>query len=342
MIIDKEVEIIVNNHNLEYYKNKGYNAIYREKLIINVLDLTIGSHYKVNVKCDICSSSNIVEYRQLKGKEDYLCNSCASKKKKKKIYTEEEKRSMVEKMLKTKEIKKLENPNYGKFKIKKEKVVKEKIKKEKIKKTPEEIFLIIEKRKKTKFEKYGDYNFNNQSKKKDTLKKKYGDENFNNNIARKNTLKEKYGDENFNNQVKKEETCLNKYGVRHSNQNLEIMIKIQKSGFNLKFHENMNLNYRGSYEKDFLDYCFLNNIIVSEFKDELYYINNSKKHRYYPDFYHEKTNTIIEIKSKYTFECDYEINLLKEKCSIEKDYNFLFIIDKDYNKFINYISSLPI
>lgn len=339
MIIDKEVYIIVNNQNLEYYKNKGYNAIYREKLLVKVLDLTIGSHYKVNVKCDICNLSNVIEYRQLKGKEDYLCNSCAGKNKKKNIYTEEEKKSMVEKMQKTRNLRKLQDPNYGKCKIKKEKVIKEKVIKEKIKKTPEEIDSIIKKRKKTKFEKYGDPNYNNQKKKKETLLEKYGDENYNNNSARKNTLKEKYGDENFNNQKKKEETCLNKYGVRHSNQNLEIMNKIQKSAFKIKFHKNMKLNYRGTYEKDFLDFYFLNKIIISEFKEELYYDYNNKNHRYYPDFYHEETNTIIEIKSRYTFECDYEINLLKEKCSIENDYNFLFIIDKDYNEFIDYISS---
>lgn len=339
MIVDKEVYILVNNQNLEYYKDKGYDVVYREKILVKVLDLTIGSHYKVNVKCDICNSSNIVQYRQLKGKEDYLCNSCAAKNKKSISHTDEKKKSMVQKMLRTRELRKMENPNYGKCKIKKEKVIKDKIKKEKIKKTPEEILLIMEKRSKTKFEKYGDPNFNNQEKKKNTLKERYGDENYNNSNARKNTLKEKYGDENFNNQQKKEETCLNKYGVRHTNQNLEIMNKIQKSGFNLKFHENMDLYYRGSYEKDFLDFCFSNNILVSDFKDHLYYSHNNKKHRYYPDFYHEKTNTIIEIKSEYTFESDYDINILKQKCSIENKYNFLFIIDKDYSEFISYISS---
>jgi hypothetical protein len=74
MILDKEIEIIVNNHNLEHYKNKGYDAIYREKLVVKVLDLTIGSHYKINVECDICNSKNIIEYRQLKGSENYFCN----------------------------------------------------------------------------------------------------------------------------------------------------------------------------------------------------------------------------------------------------------------------------
>jgi hypothetical protein len=337
MIVDKEIEITVNNHNLEYYKSKGYNAIYREKLMVKVLDLTIGSHYKINVKCDICGYLNIIEYRQLKGKEDYLCNSCSAKNKKKVKLTDEQKLLMIEKMLKTRELKKLEYPNYGKSKIKKEKVVKEKIRKERVKKTEGEINIIIKKRKKTKLEKYGDENFNNQEKKKNSLKEKYGSENYNNTKARKETLKEKYGNENFNNQEKKEETCLNKYGVRHTNQISDIMIKIQKSAFKLKFHEEMKLYYRGTYEKHFLDFCFLNNINIIQFDKELYYKYNDKNHRYYPDFYHSESNTIIEIKSRYTFDFDYEINKLKEKCSKEK-YNFLFIIDKNYEEFINYIS----
>jgi hypothetical protein len=198
--------------------------------------------------------------------------------------------------------------------------------------------LINEKRWKTKYEKYGDGNYNNQNKKRETLMEKYGDEKYNNNKARKETLKKKYGDENFNNQKKKEETCLDKYGVRHSNQNSDVMVKIQKSAFKLKLHDGMNLYYRGTYEKHFLDFCVSNNIKIKDFYGELYYNHNEKIHRYYPDFYHEETNTIIEIKSKYTFECEYEINLLKEKCAKEK-HNFLFIIDKDYIEFINYISS---
>jgi hypothetical protein len=337
MILDKEIEIIVNNHNLEHYKNKGYDAIYREKLVVKVLDLTIGSHYKINVECDICNSKNIIEYRQLKGSENYFCNSCASKKKKKVILTDEKKSIMIEKMLKTRELRKLQDPNYGKSKIKKEKVVKEKIRKKQSKKTEGEINIIIKKRKKTKLEKYGDENFNNQEKKKNSLKEKYGNENYNNTEARKGTLKEKYGDENFNNQEKKEETCLNRYGVRHTNQISDVMFKIQKSAFKLKFHEEMKLYYRGTYEKHFLDFCFLNNINITQFDSELYYKYNDDTHRYYPDFYHPESNIIIEIKSGYTFECDYEINMLKEKCAKEKS-NFLFIIDKNYKEFINYIS----
>ena len=339
MIIDKEIEILVNNQNLEHYKNKGYDAIYREKLKVKVLDLTIGSHYKVNVKCDLCDSINIVEFRQLKGSEDYLCNSCAAKNKKRVSLTDDKKKDMIRKMLKTREINKSKDPNYGKSKSENNSKKDKKItKKERVKKSQEEIKLIIKKRKETKLKKYGDENYNNQEKKRITLKEKYGDENYNNNKARKETLKKKYGDENFNNQIKKEETCLDKYGVRHTNQNIETMIKIQKSAFKIKLHEDTNLYYRGTYEKHFLDYCYLNNIEITEFKDGIYYEYDGKIHRYYPDFYHPESKTIIEVKSKYTFDSEYDINMLKRE-SASKNHNFLFIIDKDYSDFISYITS---
>jgi hypothetical protein len=116
------------------------------------------------------------------------------------------------------------------------------------------------------------------------------------------------------------------------------MFKIQKEAFKLKFHGEMKLYYRGSYEKHFLDYCFLNKISINSFDDQLYYTHNNRNHRYYPDFYHSKSNTIIEIKSRYTFDFGYEVNILKEKCAKEK-YNFLFIIDKDYKEFNDIIST---
>jgi hypothetical protein len=51
------------------------------------------------------------------------------------------------------------------------------------------------------------------------------------------------------------------------------------------------------------------------------------------DFYLEKLNLIIEIKSSYTYNYDLEKNLSKEKFSKLNGYNFLFLIDKDYNTF---------
>lgn len=171
--------------------------------MIKTTDLTIGSHYKVNVQCDICGTQSIVQYRQLNGKGDYLCNSCAGKNKVKRVYTRLDIDNMVLKIKKTIELKIKENPNYlleikGKIKekrnqnkknynvkvsdkkIDKEKVIRDKpikkskdkpdknnsrSKKHKNKKSKEEINEIIKKRKLTKLIKYGDENYNNQDKK---------------------------------------------------------------------------------------------------------------------------------------------------------------------------------
>ncbi len=114
------------------------------------------------------------------------------------------------------------------------------------------------------------------------------------------------------------------------------MIKIQKSAFKLKYHEDCKLDYRGTYEKHFLDFCFDNKINIESFNGNITYCYENKIHKYYPDFFHRESNTIIEIKSTYTMNCDLEKNMLKEKYS-KKNYNFLFIIDKNYEDFLSSI-----
>src|ERR1035437_3000508 len=133
MILDNEIEILVNNQQLEHYRKLGYKAEYRKILKIKPLDLTIGSHYKLNVSCDICNIESVVEYRQLKGNERYLCNSCAAKNKK------------------------------VTYKRKKEKAIRQK----KIKGEKKSKDQVIKDRKLTRLMKYGDENYNNQLKKKD-------------------------------------------------------------------------------------------------------------------------------------------------------------------------------
>jgi hypothetical protein len=56
------------------------------------------------------------------------------------------------------------------------------------------------------------------------------------------------------------------------------------------------------------------------------YIINNKVHTYFPDFYIKTTNTIIEVKSKWTFELHKEVNLLKEQACLNNGINFKFII----------------
>ena len=50
-------------------------------------------------------------------------------------------------------------------------------------------------------------------------------------------------------------------------------------------------------------------------------------------FYLTDYNLIVEIKSSYTYECELEQNLLKQKACLEQGYDFIFIINKNYDEF---------
>jgi len=57
MIISKQVEIKISSKNKSHYIKKGYNAIYGEKIIVNVNDLPPSSKTIIKVKCDVCKQS---------------------------------------------------------------------------------------------------------------------------------------------------------------------------------------------------------------------------------------------------------------------------------------------
>jgi len=114
-------------------------------------------------------------------------------------------------------------------------------------------------------------------------------------------------------------------------------MKQQKSGFRLHFHENTQLYYRGTYERDFLDFCFSNNIIVEQGKRISYYFNDSN-HYYFSDYYIISKNLIVEIKSSWTYNKYIDKNLAKQRTTIELGYNYMFIIDKNYDEFKKYLN----
>jgi len=87
MILETEIEIIVNNQQIKYYKNLGYDAKYRKLLKIKTEHLVKGSHYKIFVSCDCCDVKKVIEFRQLKKDLSYYCSACSAKnKKKERIY----------------------------------------------------------------------------------------------------------------------------------------------------------------------------------------------------------------------------------------------------------------
>lgn len=129
-------------------------------------------------------------------------------------------------------------------------------------------------------------------------------------------------------------TCLKKYGVENPLQNIDIHQKQQISAF--KLYKYKNLYYRGSYELDFLK-KFYNKIEITKPKSISYKFEN-KNRKYHPDFFIEKLNLIVEVKSSYTYNYDIERNEAKKEATLNNGYNFLFIIDKNYNEFMTLIN----
>lgn len=82
------------------------------------------------------------------------------------------------------------------------------------------------------------------------------------------------------------------------------------------------------YENHFLDHVFQNRLLLeNEINYEPPRFRYAKRRHYYPDFYIPKINTIIEIKSKYTYEIR---DIRKEKAVKKAGYSILFIIDNDF------------
>jgi hypothetical protein len=144
---------------------------------------------------------------------------------------------------------------------------------------------------------------------------------------------EKYGVEyyqstdDFKNKFKN--TFFSKYGVTNPMQVLNFFKKQQNSGFLCE--EYNGIFYRGSYELDFIKYCESNKIDIEK-PDSIEYNMYENKHYYFPDFYLPKYNLIVEVKSSYYYKLNESKNILKKEASLNKGYNFLFLIDKDYTE----------
>ena len=146
--------------------------------------------------------------------------------------------------------------------------------------------------------------------------------------------KERYGDEKYNNRLKALKTMKERYGVDNALQDKELFNKQQKSGFKMKEHN--KIKYRGSYERDFL--IKFNNIEICE-GISLKYFYDGKNRTYHSDFYPPKYNLICEIKSLYYYNKYLEKNLLKKEACERNGYNFIFIIDKNYEPLFSFLKS---
>lgn len=100
------------------------------------------------------------------------------------------------------------------------------------------------------------------------------------------------------------------------------------------FFSGTTLYYQGSYELDFLK-NFYGRFNIENGKVFKYIDGNGSERLYVSDFYLPEYNLIVEVKSTYTLLKSKGAvnNKFKEKQVLNEGYNFIFLIDKDYNEF---------
>ena len=81
---------------------------------------------------------------------------------------------------------------------------------------------------------------------------------------------------------------------------------------------------------DFIEFCIENNINF-EPGPTIDYVLDGINRKYHSDFYIPDFNLICEIKSNWTYNRDFSENLAKKEFSEKNGYNFIFLIDKNYN-----------
>jgi hypothetical protein len=309
MIIDKETEIIINAKTFKHYKKHGYVFLkVRDTIRIKVEHLTLNSHHKILCSCDCCGFETLITFgnynKYIKKDLDnkYTCKKCNIVKRK---------NSCLKK--------------YGTEFSSQNNDIKKKVKQTMLDRNIKFFWCRGDEIKNRIFELYGVTHISKDNdikkKKVETCLKNYGVE---------------YPSQNRKIKEKQEQTCLKNYGVKYPSQNYKIHEKQQKSAHSLKYHSS-GLFYRGTYEKDFIDFCILNNIQIKNVKKGIKYIFKNKDKIYFPDFYYEPLNLIIEIKSSYTYECELENNIIKKEAVINNGLNFIFIINKNYEDFQQFI-----
>ena len=63
MILTREIIIKINESNLPYYENLGYEVSIGDEINIPIEILSKGSHYKIVCKCDKCGVEKEVIYK---------------------------------------------------------------------------------------------------------------------------------------------------------------------------------------------------------------------------------------------------------------------------------------
>lgn len=207
---------------------------------------------------------------------------------------------------------------------------------------PSRIKEVRDKYKETCIRRYGVDNTSKTKEVKEKIKKifneKYdGHPMFNNDIKMKlkSHFLEKYNGfpaQNIEIKEKTKKMLLDKYGC-HSSQNPVIFEKIETNSkrvkkFTLPSGRIINIQGYEGYAINHLLKKYNEEQIKNSRKEvpRIKYTYNNKTHYYFPDIYLPHINTIIEVKSDWTYIKDYTINQIKKDATEEAGYHYLFLI----------------
>ncbi len=305
MIIDEFIDIKISHKTVKHYRTLGYDCNVFDKVKIKVKDLPKSSEVRINVKCSNCESINNISYnnyinKQMKKYDFYVCKNCSIIKRK----ITNEKKYGVSYYSQSNDFKqKVEETSYKKWGV-------------------------------SNYAKTDEY----KKKSKETSNKKWGVDHYlmnsDNYLKLIKTIKEKYNVNNPSkingvNIEKRKKTNLEKYGCEHAIQNEDIFLKCFKNRKKIN-----NLYYDSKNELKFIELCISNNIYIERMKGVKYNFDSSDK-IYYPDFFLPNYNLIVEIKSKWTYNIDLDKNLAKREQCLKNGYDFIFIIDNNFDEIKN-------
>jgi predicted DNA-binding protein YlxM (UPF0122 family) len=144
--------------------------------------------------------------------------------------------------------------------------------------------------------------------------------------------------------VRRADNMREKYGVDNPMQLIDIHLKAMKSGYRLK-HVKVNgrLFTVQGFEPQALEYLVgeginVNNISVGIDVPTISYMYKGGNKKYFPDFFHEESNVVYEVKSAWTYSQQKSKNIAKAKATAAIGYKHITLIFD--NKGVNLVDTI--
>lgn len=135
-------------------------------------------------------------------------------------------------------------------------------------------------------------------------------------------------------QQRKKETVLKNYGVENPMQNPKIYEKSNINRYKFSSHTicGKKFSHLQGYEPQGIQYLIekrninVDDILSGKKVPKIRYKFKNKNKTYFPDLYVENKNLLIEVKCKYTYENQLDLNISKREAALKNGYNYLTII----------------